>query len=468
MRALRALSVLAGIAVVALLPLYGDIRPQDAVSHPEWARMMLRGLDLLQDTPGINDTAKQAFATLSGRESRAWSAPQYVRAERVERTGGAGGRIRPAGGIGEAVYAFGVAQGGDYRLRLHMQAPAPAEAEFTEAGSDELLHSFSVEATPSIGWVDAGSLHLDPGAYEATVLLPAGSELEFVELAPPCTHPIEPRGGWKAASLASTEDVAVTVLQGLDLEDELPPAAPPLEYRGSDLQLEDGSPEASTEGAFRGGVHGARVVLVVDIPETGLYSLSVFGTAPGGQRWLADGCRTCLDLPERRPGAPLAQRPERRLPEGPALLLREPRPGHGRGARARGAEEGLARGLPRDARAARPRARRRGPRHARARGGSAALPRAAPLAARTRAVRRHPAARHAGRPAHRSRRRCGRGRTDCRAREWWRRWRRWRLAAAADHPAAAAGDAGVDSLGRNELVSPLRSVTRCSIGAARS
>ena len=301
MRALRALSVLAGIAVVALLPLYGDIRPQDAVSHPEWARMMLRGLDLLRDTPGINDTAKQAFATLSGRESRAWSAPQYVRAERVERSGGAGGRIRPAGGIGEAVYAFGVAQGGDYRLRLHMQAPAPAEAEFTEAGSDELLHSFSVEATPSIGWVDAGSLHLDPGAYEATVLLPAGSELEFVELAPPCTHPIEPRGGWKAASLASTEDVAVTVLQGLDLEDELPPAAPPLEYRGSDLQLEDGSPEASTEGAFRGGVHGARVVLVVDIPETGLYSLSVFGTAPGGQRWLADGCRTCLICPNVDP-----------------------------------------------------------------------------------------------------------------------------------------------------------------------
>ena len=94
-RALRALSVLAGIAVVALLPLYGDIRPQDAVSHPEWARMMLRGLDLLQDTPGINDTAKQAFATLSGRESRAWSAPQYVRAERVERSGGAGGASAP-------------------------------------------------------------------------------------------------------------------------------------------------------------------------------------------------------------------------------------------------------------------------------------------------------------------------------------------------------------------------------------
>ena len=70
MRAFRALWLLGGIAVVALLPLYGDVRPTELVTHPEWARMVLRGLDLLRDAPGINDTAAQAFATLSGRESR--------------------------------------------------------------------------------------------------------------------------------------------------------------------------------------------------------------------------------------------------------------------------------------------------------------------------------------------------------------------------------------------------------------
>ncbi len=305
MRAIRVLSVLAAVAVVALLPLYGDIRPQDAVSHPEWARMMLRGLDLLTDARGVNDTAQQAFATLSGRDSRSWRAPQYVRAERVERPSPSGNLIRAEGGIGEAVYAFGIARGGEYRLRLHLQAGEPAEAEFTEAGSDTVLRSFSVDAAPTIGWVDAGSLHLDPGAYEATVLLPAGGELEFVELAPPCTHPIEPRGGWKTASIASTEDVAVTVLQALDLEPELPPAASPLEFRGGDLQLEDGEQTlaASTNGSFRGGPRGARVVLAVDIPQTGLYSMSVFGTAPGGQRWVADGCRTCLICPNIDPVA---------------------------------------------------------------------------------------------------------------------------------------------------------------------
>jgi hypothetical protein len=305
-RALRALLLLVGIAVVALLPLYGDMRPQAAVSHPEWARMVLRGLGLLRDAPGVNDTAAQAFATLSGRQSRAWSAAQYVRAQRIERFEEQGApRIRPAGGIGEAVYAFGVAREGHYRLRLHLAAPGPAEAEFTPAGSDAVLRAFSVPAAATMGWVDAGSLHLDPGAYEAAVLLPEGSELEFVELAPPCLHPIEPRGGWKPTALASTGDVAVTVLQALDLESELPAAATPLEYRGSELQLEDGSREAASsgDGGFRGGARGARVVLVVEIPETGLYALSVFGTGSGGQRWLADGCRSCVVCPNADPTA---------------------------------------------------------------------------------------------------------------------------------------------------------------------
>jgi hypothetical protein len=305
-RGFRALGILVGIAVVALLPLYGDIRPQAAVSHPEWARMMLHGLDLLRDQPGINDTATQVFATLSGRQSRAWPAPQYVRAQRVEGVQAEGAkRIQPAGGIGEAVYAFGVAHAGDYRLRLHLSGPGAAEAELTEAGSDAVLRSFSVPAVATMGWVDAGSLHLDPGAYEATVLLPEGSQLEFVELAPPCLHPIEPRGGWKTTAVASTEDVAVTVLQALDLESELPPAAPPLEYRGNDLVLEDGSrtltASEADEGGFRGGPRGSRVVLMVDIPETGLYSFSVFGTSSGGSRWLAAGCRSSLICPNIDP-----------------------------------------------------------------------------------------------------------------------------------------------------------------------
>ena len=99
---------------------------------------MLRGLDLLADAPGVNDTAAQAFATLSGRDSRAWPADQYVRGQRVEAFEEDGvRRIRAAGGIGEAVYALGIARPGDYRLRFHVSGPAAAEAELTKAGSDD-------------------------------------------------------------------------------------------------------------------------------------------------------------------------------------------------------------------------------------------------------------------------------------------------------------------------------------------
>jgi hypothetical protein len=54
-------------------------------------------------------------------------------------------------------------------------------------------------------WIDAGATHLDPGAYTASVLLPRGTTLEHVEVAPPCVMPIEPPGGWKAPAVLLSE-----------------------------------------------------------------------------------------------------------------------------------------------------------------------------------------------------------------------------------------------------------------------
>ncbi len=307
MRAFPAVGFVAGVAAIALLPLYGDPQGAAVVSHPEWARMMIRGLDLLSETPGVNDTALQVFATLSGRESRSFSADQYVHATRVELSGeGASQRLRPLGGIGEAAYALSVARAGEYRMRLFVAGPAPAEAELTRAGQNDVLRRFSIPAGKELGWVDAGSVHLDPGAYVTTVLLPEGGALQYVEMAPPCVHAIEPQGGWKPAAVTTAGDVAVTVLQALDLESELPPSGEALEFHGDALRMDDGSQmiqAAESSGAFRAGAHGAQVLLVVDVPEDGLYTLSAFGVPAGGERWLADGCQTSIVCPSTDPAA---------------------------------------------------------------------------------------------------------------------------------------------------------------------
>ncbi len=305
MRRLRILTLLAVVAAAALLPLYGDPQPSDVVSQPEWARELLRGLGLLSDAPGVNDTAAQVFATLSGRDSRAFAAADFVNAKQVKLVrAGATPLLRAEGGIGEAVYAMGVARSGDYRLRLRLSAAgaAAAETEFSRAGEDSVFRRFTLTAKPVISWVDAGVVHLDQGAYDATVLLPQGDSLEYIELAPPCVHPIEPPGGWKAEAVATTADVATTVLQALDLESELPPSDTPIQYRGSDLRLEEGEEAPATSaGDFRGGPRGARVLLLADIPEAGLYTLSFFGVRAGGQRWVTDGCRTSIVCPSPDP-----------------------------------------------------------------------------------------------------------------------------------------------------------------------
>ena len=42
-------------------------------------------------------------------------------------------------------------------------------------------------------------------------------------------------------------------------------------------------------------------MLFANIPEDGLYTMSVFGESTGGQRWMADGCRKCVVCPSSNP-----------------------------------------------------------------------------------------------------------------------------------------------------------------------
>jgi hypothetical protein len=313
-RRVQLVALVAGVAVVALLPLYGDPR-NSAVTHAEWARMLLRGLDM-HDAMQQTSTAAQAFSVLSWKGSLSYRADRFLTGDDV-RVEGAGEerRVVPTGEIGEVTYAVAVVKGGDYRLRVHMSgAPGrPVSAELARVGEVKPVDAFTLVPATAMTWVDAGASHLDPGAYTASVLLPRGTTLEHVEVAPPCVMPIEPPGGWNAPAVLLSEHAAVTMVQALDKLSELPPASVPVELEAAQFQTESGAiPVAFGTGngldtSVKGGTRGLRAVIVVDFPEPGLYTLSAFGLKGAGQSWTADSCLKSVVCADRDVQADIAE-----------------------------------------------------------------------------------------------------------------------------------------------------------------
>jgi hypothetical protein len=304
----------AAVAVAALLPLYGDPR-NSAVTHAEWARMLLRGLDM-QEAIQQTTTATQAFAILSWKGSLSFGADRYVAGDDV-RVQGEGERrqVVPTGEIGEVTYAVAVVRGGDYRLRVQIAGSPqhPVSAEVAHAGEVKAVEAFTVTPAAEMAWIDAGATHLDPGAYTASILLPRGTTLEHVEVAPPCVMPIEPPGGWKAPAVLLSEHAAVTMLQALDKQSELPPSDAPLELDASQFHVEGGATTtavASSSGlqeSVKGGPGGTRALVIVDLPEAGLYTISAFGIKGAGQSWKADSCLKSIVCAEKDASADVMQ-----------------------------------------------------------------------------------------------------------------------------------------------------------------
>jgi hypothetical protein len=294
---LKSVALTALVAAAALVPLYGDPR-STPVSHAEWARMLLRGLELDAMAP-VTQQASQVFSILSWRNSLALRADQYVRADGVAVDENF---VRAEARSGEVQYALAIVRGGDYRLRVRLSGDplAPAEAQIVPAGTTLPVTSFPVVPASLPGWVDAGVVHLDPGAYTADIALPAGTSLEQVEMVPPCLAPVEPAGGWRATAITNADDVAVTLVKALDLESELAPAAAPIEVSGRDFEVAGGTQLATAgagalEGyALRSGPTGLQAVVFVEVPEPGLYTLDAFGLVAGGQSWLGNACRKAV------------------------------------------------------------------------------------------------------------------------------------------------------------------------------
>lgn len=302
--------VLGVVTAAAMVPLFGDPR-STPITHPLWARMLLRALEM-NDAVRTSSQASQVFSTLAFKDSLTFPADGFVKSDGVAvREEGGRKEVTVASGVGEAVYSLAVVQGGDYRLRVRMSGPSTASAtlEIAPLGGTA-VKSFALTPAAAVGWVNGGPTHLDPGAYSASFMLPAGSSLERVEVAPPCISPIEPPGGWKPTAITGVEDVAVTALRAMDLESELPPGAAPIEMSGGQFAPEDPTAlrsVSSTEGLegvwLRAGARGLRAIATLEVPEPGLYTLSSFGMPGSGQSWVADGCRKVVICPSTKGAA---------------------------------------------------------------------------------------------------------------------------------------------------------------------
>lgn len=293
-------ALVALVAAAALAPLYGNPRTAP-VTHAEWGRLLLSGLELDEALPD-NAAVSLVFSALSWKSSLAQPADRYQAADGFELMApDTEGRrsLRALADPAEASYVLAVARGGDYRVRLRAtgHAGASAKVELLRLEETQPTQSYTVRLPTASGWVEAGVGHLDPGGWTARLELPVGAALEMIEVAPPCLSPIEPLGGWVTAALTSNVDLAVTLLRASDLESELPGVEDPLEIpAGRFRSLEASVSEGSSADAFRlqAGPNGLQALVSVDVPEAGLYSVSAFGLRGAGHSWSADGCRKAI------------------------------------------------------------------------------------------------------------------------------------------------------------------------------
>lgn len=311
MRRFKTLALAALVGAGVIVPLFGDPR-SSPVSHAEWARLLLRALEL-NDTVALSSQAGQAFSVLSWKSSLAYPGDRFMRADGVEVVKeGDVRRIVARAELAEASYSLSVVRQGDYRLRVKIAGdPAnPAEAELMRFGSTDPMRSYTVVPSSVEAWLDVGTMHLDPGTYTASFSLPQGSSLANVEIAPPCLTPVEPTGGWRAAAITQTEDIAVTALRAIDQEHELPLADAPFEFTAGDFQADESVKSAAESGDepaaagmwLKSGEQGAQAILFVDVPEDGIYSLSQLSLNTGGTSWMADACRKAVVCPKEDEG----------------------------------------------------------------------------------------------------------------------------------------------------------------------
>src|SRR5919106_4451442 len=108
---LKTVALVTIVAAAALVPLFGDPR-RTPVTHPIWARMLLRGLEM-NEAVRVNTQASQVFSPLSWRDSLSFPADHYLRGDGVvvrEQSGV--NMVIPSNGTGQVIYPLTVVRGG--------------------------------------------------------------------------------------------------------------------------------------------------------------------------------------------------------------------------------------------------------------------------------------------------------------------------------------------------------------------
>src|SRR5262245_26081316 len=304
MKSLKGVLFVVAAAAALLVPLYGDPR-QTPVTHPEWAHMLLRALDM-EAVLTKGSSASLAFDSLSWRASVGIAPDKPFRSTGVEFLSGPPRLVHAtASAPGEMGYRLAVPRPGDYRVRLKLSGErggdlAPGVAlELTPDGETNPTRSLTL--APNVA-ADSGGIYLTPGVYTLSLSLPPSMSLEAIEVVPPCVNSIEPRGGWQPTATAQTGDVAVTAVKALDLESDLPPAAAPIEVPGLSFQpttprTQKASSRAGLEGSLQADANGLQAVAHVNLPEAGLYTVYGYGLSGGGQSWVADACHKSVLCP---------------------------------------------------------------------------------------------------------------------------------------------------------------------------
>ncbi len=290
------------VATAVFVPLYGDPR-QSPVTHPEWARMMLRALDM-ESVLVRGSSASLAFDSLAWRTSINMPLERTLRNTGVAFLTGPPTQVKAQDQGGEVAYRLASGRRGDFRFRIKTSGMSaqPFAFEVTPEGETKPVRSLTLPVGLN---AETGAVPIAPGVHSLSVGLPAGVALDNIEVIPPCINAIEPKSGWSPTAIARTAEVAVTALKALDLEFELPPAASPIElgsvtFQPTLAQALKASLKSDPGGVWlEGGAEGTQAVAHVDLPEAGLYTLSAYGLQGQGQSWTADACQKSVLCPNK-------------------------------------------------------------------------------------------------------------------------------------------------------------------------